>query len=107
MERKNMTWEFDFDVGQGEPSGFEILAEAMNEIARAILLWHSVTWFTDSPDTGDPACVCSLCGEVIPFEAVPIRFFHPDNLEARFHLVCFQGSGLAAFITASKEKGHG
>jgi len=49
-----------------------------------------IKWYPDSPDAGDPACLCSLCGMPIGEEEVPIR--SPDrsgNLEARFHLPCF------------------
>jgi hypothetical protein len=52
---------------------------------------QSVRWFADSPDTGDPACLCSLCGTVIPEEDCAIRCTNQkDNLEARFHERCFQ-----------------
>jgi hypothetical protein len=54
-------------------------------------IWQSVTWFTNSPDVGDPDCLCSLCASVIE-ASVPIRIYADKlNLEARFHHVCFLG----------------
>ena len=49
-----------------------------------------VKWFRDSPDCGDPICVCPLCGEVITDFA--IRLFDDLNREARFHQRCFERS---------------
>jgi hypothetical protein len=56
-------------------------------------------WFVDSPNAGDPACLCSLCGEVIPEEdeegevVIPIRVWDRragrTALEARFHPNCW------------------
>jgi|SRR5215471_1117179 len=53
----------------------------------------TITWFTDSPDAGDPACICSWCGLPIGSdEAPPIRMFNstvpPAGVEARFHRFC-------------------
>ncbi len=50
-------------------------------------------WFRDSPDTGDPACVCSYCGEVITDEGeIPLRIFRetpkPGGEEIRLHIYC-------------------
>jgi len=63
---------------------------------------QGIRFFTDSPDAGDPACVCSYCGERIEeqedpceddppndYEGEPIRMWNQENLEARFHLRCF------------------
>lgn len=47
-----------------------------------------VTWFHDSPDAGDPGCVCSTCGQVIPESDFRIRCWREDGREARFHLPC-------------------
>lgn len=48
-------------------------------------------WFTDSPDVGDSACLCSWCGKVIE-RGVPIRMYRTispgEVLEARFHDAC-------------------
>lgn len=52
-----------------------------------------IKWFTDSPDVGDPSCICSLCGEQVPEEDLPIRLWndnHDPTLEARFHEDCFK-----------------
>lgn len=49
-----------------------------------------IKWFDLSPDAGDPSCLCSLCGELIGEEEMPIRAFDADKgLEARFHIKCF------------------
>jgi hypothetical protein len=44
--------------------------------------------FADSPDEGDPACLCSRCGGVI--EVAPIRLWPEPgkDLEMRFHAEC-------------------
>lgn len=48
-------------------------------------------WSTDSPDVGDPECLCSWCGTPI-MRGTPIRLYwerSPENvLEARFHDAC-------------------
>lgn len=51
----------------------------------------AIGWFYDSPDAGDPACVCSFCGLVITVEdAPPVRMWDPDErMEARFHMGCW------------------
>ena len=28
--------------------------------------FDELAWYSDSPDTGDPACVCSYCNKAIP-----------------------------------------
>lgn len=49
----------------------------------------TIHWFTDSPDCGDPACICSACGELIAEKDAPaIRVFNDQNQEARFHMRC-------------------
>lgn len=51
----------------------------------------ALLWFTDSPDAGDPGCLCSWCGKVIE-RGVPIRMYREitprDVLEARLHDAC-------------------
>ena len=48
-----------------------------------------LTWFSDSPDVGDPACICSLCLEII--YDIPVRGFHEEmDQELRFHFDCFK-----------------
>jgi len=70
----------------------------------------TLTVFPDSPDAGDPGCICSLCGKsftepehVGPYDdrefyededaddAFPIRLFFNEGKdgEARFHTRCF------------------
>jgi hypothetical protein len=51
---------------------------------------HTITWFDDSPDVGNCACVCSWCGELITEDdGLAIRVFDTQaNKEARFHLRC-------------------
>ncbi len=58
-------------------------------------------WFAESPDTGHPDCICSLCREVIDQEEMPLRLFaRAENadlesaLEARFHMACAEKAGL-------------
>ena len=52
---------------------------------------NTITWFRDSPDAGDPRCLCSWCGERIGEDEAPvIRMFDSDaNTEARFHRGCY------------------
>lgn len=50
--------------------------------------------FFDSPDAGDPACVCSRCGSPIGEHVVPVRMWPAKSLaksedyEYRFHPQC-------------------
>ena len=47
-------------------------------------------FFNDSPDAGDPACICSYCEEVIN-DAPVIRFFDREkDTEARLHVDCLE-----------------
>lgn len=52
---------------------------------------NDLGWSTDSPDVGDPACICSWCGKPIE-RGTPIRLYWKrspkDVLEARFHDAC-------------------
>lgn len=49
-----------------------------------------IKWFKESPDTGLPECLCSLCSKMIGKDEVPIRLFDEENdLEARFHHACY------------------
>lgn len=47
--------------------------------------------FSNSPDAGDPGCLCSLCNQVIPEDECPIRFWPKKNekWEIRLHFDCF------------------
>jgi hypothetical protein len=46
-------------------------------------------WFVDSPDAGDPGCICSFCFQVIQADEVPLRIFSGSgNSEARLHQAC-------------------
>lgn len=49
-----------------------------------------IRWFNDSPDAGDPRCLCSWCGLPIAAGDAPIiRVFDSDaDKEARFHFAC-------------------
>jgi ribosome modulation factor len=53
---------------------------------------HLLKWFKDSPDTGDPDCICSYCGKVIAEEEMPLRCFRNTEdgrgEELRFHMDC-------------------
>jgi hypothetical protein len=50
--------------------------------------------FTTSPDTGEPDCLCSRCGEVIEERCAPaIRCWPPTAIfEYRFHPHCVGAS---------------
>lgn len=55
--------------------------------------FHLLTWFVDSPNAGDPGCICSLCGEVIEEVDTPLRLFRErDNYELRLHKGCAEKS---------------
>ena len=59
----------------------------------------TITWFSSSPDAGDPTCLCSWCEELITEEDAPvIRMTNGADQEARFHRRCINpalyGSGL-------------
>jgi hypothetical protein len=51
----------------------------------------SLSWSYESPDVGDPTCLCSWCGLVIE-RGVPIRLYRTisddEVLEARLHDAC-------------------
>ena len=60
------------------------------EIKINIPLCH-LAWFETSPDAGDPDCICSYCGFVIPEDEVPVRLFgKSDKLEIRLHSECIR-----------------
>jgi hypothetical protein len=40
---------------------------------------NKIKWFRDSPDAGDPRCICSVCGKQIGEEECPIRFFNQGD----------------------------
>ena len=44
-----------------------------------------LTWFNDSPDAGNTACVCSFCGKLIRDYEHPLRIFRTNNMELRLH----------------------
>lgn len=48
--------------------------------------------FTDSPDVGDPACLCSRCGKRIGVEEVPTRATLNGRLEYRYCDRCTGGA---------------
>jgi len=41
----------------------------------AVKTYDQLTWSLDSPDVGDPTCVCSACGERIPASVTEIRLW--------------------------------
>jgi len=64
---------------QREMTTFHFVPEAL----------HLLTWFSDSPDTGDPACICSLCGKLIEEGIIPLRIFDERrDKELRLHMNC-------------------
>lgn len=51
---------------------------------------HELKCFNDSPDAGDPACICSKCEQQIAEDIVPVRIFpEQGNIEVRMHPDCF------------------
>jgi hypothetical protein len=60
-----------------------------------------LAWFDDSPDTGDPSCICSYCGRLIDEDQLPLRMFgEGGKKEAR---LCEDCQGLLLSITIPKE----
>lgn len=53
--------------------------------------FSQLKWFSDSPDAGDPACLCSLCEKIISEDEVPIRMWSQGKVrrEIRLHWDCF------------------
>lgn len=50
---------------------------------------HTDRRFTDSPDAGDPRCICSRCGQLINEDDGPVRAWPDDgSYEYRFHPAC-------------------
>lgn len=86
---------------------------------------HSaIRWFSDSPDAGDPHCVCSYCGERIEEspegeedrelnadEGEPVRMWTNGGkapcLEARFHAKCLEACLELGLLTMEKGGSHG
>ena len=56
----------------------------------------TVRRFHQSPDSGDPDCTCSLCGNAFVEEEMPIRLFgginapEEESWEMRYHPGCFE-----------------
>lgn len=49
--------------------------------------WSKVLWSDKSPSEGDPTCLCSYCGALIPEDTCCLRCWTKDQepvLEARF-----------------------
>lgn len=59
---------------------------------------RAITWFSSSPNAGDPTCLCSWCEDLITEEEAPvIRLFDTDtNREARFHWSCAGAAGIVS-----------
>lgn len=71
------------------------VGEVKRQIVKCMGSVENPVWFSDSPDAGDPDCLCSLCGEPIAEGETPIRRYDHKSgeevREARFHVVpCFQ-----------------
>lgn len=65
-----------------------------------------ITWFANSPDTGDPTCICSWCHLPIGLSEAPIiRLFDSDaNTEARFHRRCLSESGVLPGVSFPEDE---
>jgi hypothetical protein len=61
-----------------------------------ITLLETDTLFDDSPDAGDPECLCSRCLKQIPEKDSPIIRMWPDgeNKEYRYCRKCMEASGI-------------
>lgn len=57
----------------------------MNKVSIAsAIARNELTWFEDSPDAGDPDCICSYCGSVIKAEELCYRCYNTkEGTEAR------------------------
>jgi len=78
------------------PDAPSTVTEAMHYLGDTLGLRFDeepkLKFFEDSPDAGDPACICSYCEEVIREDEAPaIRFFDMESkTEARLHIDCFE-----------------
>ena len=79
-------------------SGYDQLPTLRNCLVRlGTFLWQ------DSPNAGDPDCLCSLCLERISADEVPIRMWPFEGMEMnvkgelRFHLLCYEFAMGCAF----------
>lgn len=54
-----------------------------------IISEKKLTWFDDSPDSGHPDCLCSLCGKVIEDFAIRMWNEKDKSKEIRLHVSCF------------------
>jgi hypothetical protein len=65
-----------------------------------------ITWFANSPDAGDPTCICSWCSGAIGVSDAPIiRLFDSDaNTEARFHRRCLRDSGVLPGVSFPEDE---
>ena len=53
--------------------------------------FDELSWFNESPDTGDPACVCSYCDLPVPFGEPCLRIANVlTGKEARLCEPCWQ-----------------
>ena len=69
---------------------------AKQTLQKRLEIWLNVSfdelaWYDDSPDTGDPACVCSYCDLPIPARDMCLRINNCDTgKEARLCEPCWQ-----------------
>ena len=70
---------FHQDEQSDADNAFHIKSEALGQLV----------FFHDSPDAGDPNCICSWCGELIKEHEFPLRLFRKNNTEARLHTRCW------------------
>lgn len=65
-----------------------------------------ITWFANSPQAGDPTCICSWCYQPIGEHDAPIiRLFDSDaGTEARFHRRCVSQSGVMPGATFPEDE---
>lgn len=77
-------------MDEQKPQGYHIGPDALPVYD---VMLEQLRWFDDSPDAGDPDCLCSLCGGLIEEEDDPLRLTHEggdmDGREARLHIKCW------------------
>jgi hypothetical protein len=64
--------------------------DRMNDMSKNLFkIFVTDRSFTDSPDAGEPNCICSRCGQPIGEDDGPVRAWPEDeSFEYRFHPAC-------------------
>ena len=80
---------------KGQVLGVDAVARLVLRSVGMSFSERTLRWFPDSPDAGDPACVCSYCDCLIREGEYHPRLFKSEpgaacKLEARFHADCLK-----------------